>query len=285
MDNQNEQEQKEKFAKILNKLASNESLFRNQASLKEIYNELEELYCQPNTNKRFRHYYSDIFAILVEINKNDNPGNLAILCQNVSILKDNYKKSENADIENEIRKLYDHINLEYARITYAEAGYRQSTSEEAIQNLRGQITEVKNKIDSTSKEQEEVSQKLETQQKEYITILGIFASIVLAFVGGITFSSSVLENINSGSIYRIVIVALIIGLVFINLIYILIDLIKSINSIKTNKPAAFWFANAILIIGILITVFAYKYCLFERNALTMNETINGVEIVQETDVE
>lgn len=29
-------------------------------------------------------------------------------------------------------------------------------------------------------------------EKEYISILGIFASIVLAFVGGITFSSSVL---------------------------------------------------------------------------------------------
>lgn len=36
MDNQNEQEQKEKFTKILNKLASNESFFRNQDSLKEI---------------------------------------------------------------------------------------------------------------------------------------------------------------------------------------------------------------------------------------------------------
>ena len=31
-------------------------------------------------------------------------------------------------------------------------------------------------------------------EKEYITILGIFASIVLAFVGSFTFSTSVLNN-------------------------------------------------------------------------------------------
>lgn len=51
-------------------------------------------------------------------------------------------------------------------------------------------------------------------EKEYISILGIFASIVLAFVGGLTFSTSVLANIDKASIYRLVIIACIIGIVF-----------------------------------------------------------------------
>ena len=41
------------------------------------------------------------------------------------------------------------------------------------------------------------------QQREYISILGIFAAVVLAFTGGIAFSTSVLKNINTVSVYRI----------------------------------------------------------------------------------
>ena len=38
----------------------------------------------------------------------------------------------------------------------------------------------------------QLSNRVQEKQKEYITILGIFASIVLAFTGGMVFSSSVL---------------------------------------------------------------------------------------------
>ena len=47
-----------------------------------------------------------------------------------------------------------------------------------------------------------VQEKQRDMQKEYITILGIFASIVLAFTGGMAFSSSILENIDKSSVYR-----------------------------------------------------------------------------------
>ena len=67
-------------------------------------------------------------------------------------------------------------------------------------------------------------------QKEYITILGIFSSVVLAFVGGITFSSSVLQNIDAVSIYRLLMIIDLLAMVLINSIYILIKFIMHINN-------------------------------------------------------
>ena len=66
-------------------------------------------------------------------------------------------------------------------------------------------------------------------EKEYISILGIFAAVVLAFVGGITFSSSVLQNINKGSIFRLLLIADLLAAVLINVIYMLIKFILIIN--------------------------------------------------------
>ena len=48
---------------------------------------------------------------------------------------------------------------------------------------------------------------MESSQREYIAILGIFAAVVLAFTGGIAFSTSVLNNVAKASIYRTVTVS------------------------------------------------------------------------------
>ena len=66
-------------------------------------------------------------------------------------------------------------------------------------------------------------------EKEYITILGIFAAIILAFVGSFTFSTSVLNNIASVDVVELSVVALVIGIVLFNLIAYLIDFLKEIN--------------------------------------------------------
>ena len=66
-------------------------------------------------------------------------------------------------------------------------------------------------------------------EKEYITILGIFAAIILAFVGSFTFSTSVLNNIASVGVIELSVVALVIGIVLFNLIAYLIDFLKEIN--------------------------------------------------------
>lgn len=94
---------------------------------------------------------------------------------------------------------------------HKEVGEAQELSEAAKK-----LSEDARKLSKKAKE------KVESAQKESITILGIFASIAVAFTGGMIFTSSVLENISKASAYRVIIVALIIGFVLINTVIALV---------------------------------------------------------------
>ena len=100
------------------------------------------------------------------------------------------------------------------------------------------------------------SVKIDTKkiEKQYITILGIFAAVVLSFVGGLTFSSSVLQNIDAVSIYRLLLVVDILGLILINTIYVLVKFICQIND-KDFKIFKMKYVNiALIAFGALVTV-------------------------------
>ena len=129
-----------------------------------------------------------------------------------------------------IVKIYDHFQLALHQIENANNIFADSI-EEAKENLQKQVKSV---------------------EKEYISILGIFASIVLAFVGGITFTTSVLQNISAVSVFRLLLVVDFLSFVLINIIYILIKFIFTIN----EKNAKLFNIKALnitcLIIGIVI---------------------------------
>ncbi|WQW10687.1 hypothetical protein KVK65_07000 [Helicobacter pylori] len=58
------------------------------------------------------------------------------------------------------------------------------------------VKDVSIRLNDLNKNYKKLSEELNKQQTQYITILGIFASIVLTFVGGLAFSTSVLSNID-----------------------------------------------------------------------------------------
>ncbi len=67
-----------------------------------------------------------------------------------------------------------------------------------------------------------------------VTILGIFAGIVLTVVAGLFYSSSVLESVNSANFCRLISVASLVGLVCYHLIALMF---RSIDKIKGNDTA------------------------------------------------
>ena len=96
-------------------------------------------------------------------------------------------------LSKKIQKLYDHVNLDVARINYVKAiDKRYMVSGKKI-NVSLKDTEAK--LNSTKEELDEYVEKVDNAQKESITILGIFSAVILAFIGGMTFTSSVLSNI------------------------------------------------------------------------------------------
>lgn len=274
----NEQEKREALNDVLIDLSKSQAILKEASDRASFFMRLEDIYYNYNGKENFRHYYSDIFSTLTLIDGDSSIGSLDVLAQNIQTIKNGYiPKNSDADgniidISKEIIKLYDHTNLDIARINYTKTMTNETMSELAknrllVVNLEQKVREsedalkeISNKtINDLKRLSGQVQERQENMQKEYITILGIFAAIVLAFTGGIVFSSSVLENIDKSSIYRISLMAFIIGLVFFNLIWILIDFIRDINGKIIRKKWIWVFFNLILIGGIVGVCFSYQY--------------------------
>lgn len=280
MDLSKEQVQRKEFCDILFELAKNQELLQDKSTRHTMYKRLEALYYSPNKDERFRHFYSDIFTVLTQIQQDSSLGDINILGQNLSVIRAGYNPQNRdgegniIDIGDSIQKLYDHVSLDIARILYSDAGDRKTSGEEAIIDVQSQIKQIQTEVDKAKVAQKNVENELGKQQKEYIAILGIFAAVVLAFTGGIAFSTSVLNNINAISLYRIIVVSLIIGLVLINILFGLffyVDrLVNGLNSDeKKLKPLVI--SNAIIIILLAITVSAWSFGWIEKRDIRINE--------------
>ena len=219
----------------------------------------------------FRHSYSNITAMLIKLNK-ENPQALEFVSNNFSSLVDKFPKEENLDAYKSLNKLYDHIILEQIRLTEV-----YSDSKELADNARDlskQATKLLNRANKIVKETISV-------KTELITVLGIFAAILLAFVGGLTFSTSVFANLHQTSIYRIVLAILLIGFVLSNILYGLfyyIDrLVRRDEEDKKIKPLII--TNGIILVLIVATILAWSFALVEKR----NERINTQFTIYETE--
>ena len=276
-----EKENRKKFKDLLYELGSSLDVLKSPYKRSEIYTRLESLY----HNTDFRHYYSDIFSVLTTIKQDNTLGDIDILGQNLTIIKNGYKSinkdadGNQIDIQKQINKLFDHVSLDIARISYSDAANRQSVQDSKINDIKREINETQQRVDSMLNDIE-VSQinikttqdRINNAQKEYVTILGIFAAVVITFVGGIAFSTSVLQNIHQSSIYRIVFICLLIGLVLLNVIcalfYFIERLVKSRDEEKKprNSFKPFIIINVIVLVLILITFVCWSFgCVEHRN--------------------
>lgn len=221
-----------------------------------------------------------------------------ILGQNLGQIRKGYQqksyanRGEPIDVSDSIKKLYDHVSLDIARMSCSDADELRISGEEAIQNIKNKVNIVSENIKHIEESQKNIGQdqkiieeaqkniaqnqkdmenKINDQQKEYITILGIFASVVLAFTAGIAFSTSVLNNIAQSSIYRTILITLMIGLVLANILFGLFFYINRIVN-KETKIYPLLLSNIIFVLLIMFTILAWNCGLVEGR----NERIHNV---------
>ncbi len=205
----------------------------------EMLNTLEKAYMSG-----YRHSYHKI-SLTIYQNQNMNDYTLDNMLNNINTLQgkmylENQGKKE---LFSGIKKLCDHIQLEIVRINSNKSSIDEVKSlisefedkaENSIDKLKATtdeqkrgmekriaetIVDVEKKTKSAMENTDDIRNNLVGQ---VVAILGVFAAIVLAFTGGMAFSSSALENINKSSAYRIVIICLIIGFTFFNTITALV---------------------------------------------------------------
>ncbi|GAA9946749.1 hypothetical protein VN0905_02280 [Helicobacter pylori] len=207
----------------------------------QIIKDLKEIY-----EGEYKHKYSKITTIILNSTR-DRDQAFMMLTQNIKTLKEIQDNKEVESIKPKLEKLYDHMNLECIR----------------LQDFDEKMSRVKNvsiKLeDELNKNYKKLSEELNKQQTQYITILGIFASIVLTFVGGLAFSTSVLSNIDKANAYRLVFVMAFIALFFGNILYLLFSLLSKISLSEEKKDKQenffkkpiFWFNLMVIILFVI----------------------------------
>ena len=272
MDTSKEEVQRNKFRDILFELASNQELLKDKSVRAKMYSRLEALYWPEKSEKPFRHFYSDIFSVLTAIRKNTDLGDINVLGQNLSMIREKYTPGINLDstgkkidISDSIRKLYDHVSLDIARITYSEEGDRKTSGEAAILDVQSRINVIEPKIEEAMNVQNTLSEDAGKRQREYIAILGIFASIVLTFIGGIVFSTSVLQNIGAVSVYRLAAIVLLIGMVLSNMLYGLFYYVNHlIYNNKKISATLIILANCLMLLMLALVFASWLFGVVER---------------------
>ena len=288
------EQKRNEFRQILHSLARD--LISSPELLTEYYQKFEKLY-----DNGFRHYYSDIARVMYDIAKYDRSidgqvinEDVNTLCMNISYIVENYPvyKSNNEengvtfnDIGDKLAKLFDHISLESIRMDYSDLGDRRTEKQGmTLVKLSASVKQMNNKFQSMKRKSVAMEDKLSKAQTDYIAILGIFASVVLAFVGGMAFSTSVLENIKDVSIYRLLIVALIIGIVFVTVIFLMFYFIGVLTGRHLNDERSIH--PLLLSYGLFILLIAIVYAMwYHGDVETRNKRVDDQATIIEISVE
>ena len=189
-----------------------------------------------NASEDFRHKYSKIFLILSRIDREKNKLSIDNLMEAIEEARAYIEDESNGystNFVNKFLKLYDHVVLEILQIKYMREieNKGENNNSQTIKKLKDEQKLAEDASNSASK----ATKKINDMQKEYITILGIFASIVFAFVAGLTFSTSVLSNIHQASVYRLSFIICLIGLFITNILHYLYAFIREIHFSKINQ--------------------------------------------------
>lgn len=260
-----ERDKRTEFKNILYELAKDQNLLSKSSTRSKIYTRLEKLYYSQDPETTFRHFYSDVFSTLIKIKDDKTLGEIQVLGQNISIIRKRYKainKDNNGntiDINNALKKLEDHISLDIARLNYIDKLDRIATQEEKISDLQSTIQDLNSNTKEISTIVNQTEENVRSLQKDHVAILGIFAAVVLAFTGGIAFSTSVLSNIHLVSTYKTIAIVLIIGLVLVNTLFSLFYYIdKIVHNNQKPKILPSIIANVVLLILLALTLWAWN---------------------------
>ena len=279
----NKYEKREKLKEYLIEISKKTSMSKDY--LNNLLVKFDKLY-----DKDFRHFYSDISSLILNSDigmqikstdstqslKKDDILSLDQLGENIRILYE-YAETINFSCIKEIEKLNDHITMDILRINYwkqmSEKYFNQINNTSS--NIKRELTSLTLKTNSDMKEtieanyKEDLDKKLKETQKDYIAILGIFATIVLTFVTGFVFANISFQNLNNTSIYRLITGILLVGFILINMLCLLINFLENMNILpklkNTNYTTLknFKSINIIIFILLFFTIVSWFFDILE----------------------
>lgn len=173
-------------------------------------------------DENFRHKYSQISkmihkAVNISVATIENISILESISNNFDLLYmyflDNYKDKCPDSVEVKLNKLIDHITLEIVRLQYI------SQYNDTIVENTNLFNESSSKLTTAQEAINAANKHIQNMYAQIISILGIFAAIIIAFFGGFNYFTSVLNNIGNIEKFRLLSISSIIGFTVLNTIF------------------------------------------------------------------
>lgn len=210
----------------------------------------------------FRHMYSDACEVMfsqLDTKEFDNgvPFGVINLENNITMIKEVAERTEaSARTISGLKKLQDHISLEKLRMRYmaAQNKHNKEITEKLSKDFKKKIKSSLDNANTSFKVQ--IKETKDSLQKNYVTILGIFAAVVIAFMSASAFTSSVLESMNDVSIYRLSFTMLVLGFFIFNLLCALFMFLSKISNANAVQR---WFVivvDLVFVVLIALTIIA-----------------------------
>ena len=229
--------------------------------ISDLASKLEALY-----DNGFRHFYSDIPAILQEIRKSNRIG-IEIILDNLNTIRENCLSATKQDSKDDfckiLNKLIDHIRLEFSRMQSAEEiADRLLDNEDKTKTLKEQLEQSQKNYENLQTKTDGIQKQFQTKtdgtQKQLVAVLGIFASIITVSSGGLSFTNATLSAIANANIPKLIAVSLTVGLVLIDVCYGLfycLDHFMNSND-KSGNFKPLFVINIILLVVIISFTFS-----------------------------
>lgn len=237
-----EAQKRDALTKLLETLASGDpGLSLSDGDITDVKIFFEKLYGGP---VKFRHRYSDVCDVVFGfkdcgLDPTGIPYPVSCLVDNMGkVLTRMLGDQPHSEQAESVRKLCDHIELERTRLRhYTEQVEMMRTFEKKSAQLDKQIKDQQKETEDEIKRLENNSLKRVEEgkreaQRENVSVLGVFTGIVVAFVAGLTFSSSILQSIDKTSIYRLCAMATVIGMFLFDTIAILLSFLGKVARVK-----------------------------------------------------
>ncbi|MDR1284956.1 MAG: hypothetical protein LBJ88_02010 [Campylobacteraceae bacterium] len=263
--------------KLSKSIIKNES---NEPNQKLMWKYIRALQYGVYGKNNYRHYYSDIYALIKNINR-QNGADVSILLENIALIHNNFDeltskemrpKEENWDInglKKQIRKLYDHINLEFQRF----ADY------ESFENAENRAKKIDGKLNALNNDVNKTGSELRNQTISFVTILGIFAAIIITFVSGLIFLSTVFSNLDKVNIWKLSFLIVLLGSIILALGYFLFNFINKI--IFDENKQKLCGDEFIFIVKILLSILIFLFiCVVITENIDIMKTLSSFFVQQ-----
>lgn len=198
-------------------------------TIEQIVRRLESIYRVDKEGNFFRHSYALITKKLFEAakehvakEKKEGPSAVVEAMRYISgtlvdlfyAVIDYINKSVDRGLSSQIYKLIDHISLESER-----SDILSELSNKIIENQASRLKHLEASLENSESNLKDLQDKISGYQKNSITILGIFAGVVLAFNSGVQFSIAGLNASDHSSVLAVAFIVSIVGLFVFNALF------------------------------------------------------------------